>query len=132
LASEPAVVTLHHGTTLQRAKLIEANRPNPHFREPGGDHQPAAGGFSMCLTEVEDCPTGYPRRAAHDKNLLYPSEGGPAILEVLVPEWILAILYADPVGAFNARGKEIRFEPESGLMELLEAWPTLSKRVIPL
>ena len=57
---------------------------------------------------------------------------GPAILEVSVPAWIMAILYADPIAAGLARSAEIRFEPESGLSELRAEWHNLTKRVIPL
>ena len=61
-----------------------------------------------------------------------PDEGGPAILEVSVPAWVMAILYADPIAAGLARSGEVRFEPESGLNELRVEWPNLTKRVIPL
>ncbi len=53
-------------------------------------------------------------------------------LEVIVPAWIMAILYAAPIAAGLARSGEIRFEPESGLNELRAEWHNLSKRVIPL
>jgi len=64
--------------------------------------------------------------------MLFPNEGGPAILEVSVPSWIMAILNADPIAAGLARSGEIRFEPECGLRELQAEWPNLTKRVIPL
>jgi hypothetical protein len=67
---------------------------------------------------------------ARKKDALFPDEGGPAILEVSVPNWIMGILYADPVAGMLARGGEIRFEPESGLNELQAEWPNLAKRVI--
>jgi hypothetical protein len=70
--------------------------------------------------------------AARDKHALFPDEGGPAILEVIVPAWIMATLYADPIAAGLARSGEIRFEPESGLAELRAEWRNLTKRVIPL
>ena len=70
--------------------------------------------------------------AARNKHALFPSEGGPAILEVAVPSWIMAMLYADPFAAGLARSGEIRFEPESGLNELRAEWQNLTKRVIPL
>ena len=70
--------------------------------------------------------------AARNKHALFPAEGGPAILEVVVPAWIMAILYADPIAAGLARGGEVRFEPESGLTALRAEWPRLIKRVIPL
>jgi hypothetical protein len=70
--------------------------------------------------------------AARNKDAIFPGEGGPAILEVSVPAWIMAILYADPIAAALARGNEIRFEPECGLTELRAEWHKLVKRVIPL
>jgi hypothetical protein len=78
------------------------------------------------------CSTGTPEEAARSKAALFPDEGGPAILEVSVPAWIMAILYADPIAAGLARSGEIRFEPESGLNELRAEWRNLPKRVIPL
>ena len=66
------------------------------------------------------------------KNTLFPGEGGAAILEVLVPAWIMAILYADPISSGLAKGGEIRFEPESGLNELRAEWHNLTKRIILL
>jgi hypothetical protein len=70
--------------------------------------------------------------AASNKDALFPNEGGPAILEVSVPDWIMAILYADPIAAGLARSGEIRFDPFCGLNELCAEWPKLAKRVIPL
>lgn len=78
------------------------------------------------------CATGTPEVAAWNKASLFNNEGGPAILEVVVPAWILAILYADPIAAGLARSGEIRFESESGLPELRAEWHNLTKRVIPL
>jgi hypothetical protein len=54
--------------------------------------------------------------------VLFPDEGGPAILEIEVPEEIIA-LGGDLL-------EEVRFEPGSGLEELLAAWPTLAKRIL--
>ena len=70
--------------------------------------------------------------AARNKAALFPDEGGPAILEVSVQSWIIAILYADPIAAGLARSGEIRFESESGLRELQSEWHKLAKRVVPL
>jgi hypothetical protein len=70
--------------------------------------------------------------AARNKHALFSAEGGAAILEVVVPAWIMKILYADPIAAGLARSGEIRFEPESGPNELRAEWPNLTKRVIPL
>jgi hypothetical protein len=93
---------------------------------------PAAEGFSTVIADGRPCATGTPEMAARNKDALFPSEGGPAILEVSVPAWIMAILYADPIAAGLARSGEIRFEPESGLNELRGEWPHLTKRVIVL
>jgi len=60
------------------------------------------------------------------------AESCTLILEVHVPAWIMALLYADPIAAGLARSGEIRFEAESGLNELRAEWHNLTKRVIPL
>ncbi len=75
---------------------------------------------------------GHPRSGRTEQARALPNEGGPAILEVSVPAWIMAILFADPIAAGLARSGEIRFEPESGLNELRAEWHNLTKRVIPL
>jgi len=132
LAPDPPPTVVHHGTTLRRARAIEADGPDPAFREPGSGHLPPAEGFSTVIGDGRPCSTGTPETAARNKDALFPDEGGPAILEVTVPAWIMAILYADPIAAGLARSGEIRFEPESGLSELLAEWRNLPKRVIPL
>ena len=127
------LIVLHHGTTLQRARAIEANGPDPGYREPGAEHLPAAEGFSTVVADAgRPCSTGTPEMAARNKDDLFPDEGGPAILEVSVPPTIMAILYADPIAAGLARSGEIRFDPGSGLEELRAEWHNLAKRVIPL
>jgi len=126
------MVTLWHGTTLRRARLIEANGPDPNFREPGGASLPPAEGFSTCLEAEQKCAGGLPHDYAFKKDKLFPNEGGPAILEIQVPPWIVDLLLADWWGADLARGGEYRFEPESGLNELRAEWPNLTKRVILL
>jgi hypothetical protein len=102
------------------------------LREPGSGHLPPAEGFSTVIGDGRPCSTGTPEMAAREKDELFPDEGGPAILEVSVPAWIMAILYADPIAAGLARSGEIRFDPESGLNELRAEWHNLTKRVIPL
>ena len=84
------------------------------------------------MSDARHCATGTPEQAARQKAALFPDEGGPAILEVVVPAWIMAVVYADPVAAGLARGGEIRFDPESGLNELRAEWHNLTKRVIQL
>jgi hypothetical protein len=132
VASDPTPTVLHHGTTLARARAIEAGGPDPTYREPGSGHLPAAEGFSTVIGDGRPCATGNPEVAARNKHALFPDEGGPAILEVSVPEWIMEVLYRDSIAAGLARSGEIRFEPESGLNELVAEWPNLNKRVIPL
>jgi hypothetical protein len=132
LAPNPPSIILHHGTTLRRAREIEANGPDPDYREPGTGQAPPAEGFSTVIGDGRPCSTGTPDVAARNKDALFPNEGGPAILEVSLPDWIMAILYADPIAAGLARSGEIRFEPESGLNELRAEWHNLTKRVIPL
>jgi hypothetical protein len=132
LTTEGPPLILHHGTTLHRARAIEANGPGPSFREPSSSHLPPAEGFSTVIGDGRPCGTGTPERAAGEKDLLFPDEGGPAILEVGVPAWILEILYADPIAAGLARSGEIRFDPESGLNELRAEWPNLEKPATPL
>ncbi len=132
MTTEPRPLILHHGTTLHRARAIEANGPDPSFREPGSSRLPPAEGFSTVIGDGRPCGTGTPRMAAREKDRLFPDEGGPAILEVSVPAWIMEILHADPIAAGLARSGEIRFDPESGLDELRAEWHNLEKRVIPL
>ena len=132
MAPDPPPTILHHGTTLQRARAIEMNGPDPGYREPGTGSLPPAEGFSTVIGDGRPCSTGTPEMAARNKHALFHNEGGPAILEVSVPAWIMAILYTDPIAAGLARGGEIRFEPESGLSELRAEWHNLRKRVILL
>jgi hypothetical protein len=54
--------------------------------------------------------------------MLFPDEGGPAILEFEVPEEIARL--ADDTGG------ELRFIPGFGLEELFQAWPSLPKRIV--
>jgi hypothetical protein len=98
----------------------------------GAESLAPAEGFSTVIGDGRFCSTGTPEVAAQNKHALFPNEGGPAILEVSVPDWIMAILYADPIAAGLARSGEIRFEAESGLNELRAEWHNLNKRVIPL
>ena len=101
---------LHHGTTLKRAREIEANGPDPDYREPGTTGMSSAEGFSTVIGDGRACSTGIPDLDARNKASLFPDEGGPAILEVSVPAWIMAILYSDTIAAALARSGEIRFE----------------------
>lgn len=73
-----------------------------------------------------------PEDYARGKARNFPSESGPAILEIEVPAWIVDILLNDPLQSGFARSGEARFEFGFGLEELLTAWPSLTKRVIAI
>jgi len=101
---------LWRGTTRRRAEAIMRDGPNPRFREPSAPDP--AGGFS---TAPPQWPYHYgdPRVVATGKAALFPDEGGPAILEIEVPEEIVVL-------AIN-EVSEIRFEPDYGFEELCQA-----------
>jgi len=120
MAPGEPLIRLRHGTTKQRAEAILRDGPNPKFREPGGSDN--AEGFSTARL-TGPYPNGSPEKAAIGKADLFPNEGGPVFLEIEVPEVI--------VRQADLRG-EVRFEYGFGLTELLAAWPSLSKRIIPL
>src|SRR5262245_33309483 len=113
---------LVHGTTRLRAERIIESGPNPRYREPGGE--PCEEGFSMYL-ESGPFPFGTPEDCARGKADKFPNEGGPAILEVDVPDEIVA-LAADPLLPL-AQGL-VQFDVGWGIEELVAAWPSLSIR----
>src|SRR5262249_1917428 len=112
---------LWHGTTRRRAEAILRRGPDPNFLEPGSFEK--AGGFS---TAPPHGPYMYgdPRDIALGKAALFPDEGGPVILEVEVPEDIVALAINEVT--------EIRFQPGFGLEEMCEAWSELPRRVLEL
>lgn len=121
-------VTLRHGTTLARARAIEANGPNPRFREPGSGQTPPAEGFSTSYTDGRPHTTGEATTYARGKAEKFPGEGGPAVLELIVPRWIVDVVVANGLGG----GGEALFSAGGGLEELLAAWPEIPKQVIIL
>ena len=110
---------LWHGTTRRRAEAILHSGPDPNFLEPGGFEK--AGGFS---TAPPRGPYQYgdTRVVASGKASLFSDEGGPAILEIEVPEEIVDL-------AIN-EVSEIRFQRHFGLEELCAAWPAIPKRIL--
>lgn len=118
MASAESFVRLRHGTTRQRAEAILRKGPDPNFREPGGPE--AARGLSTARLHGP-YPFGTPEGVAANKAALFPNEGGPAIIEMDVPEDIVRL--ADIEG-------EVRFEPGFGLEELLAVWAALPKRIL--
>jgi hypothetical protein len=111
-----ATRVLRHGTTRQRADSILQNGPDPNFVEPGGADP--ARGFST-YPDGSPISVGTPEQYAAGKALLFPNEGGPAIVEIEAPVDIVDL-------AIDAGG-EIRFEPGFGLDELRQAWPQIKK-----
>ncbi len=113
---------LRHGTTRKRAEAILRDGPDPYFIEPGGMFPEKE--FSAAPVEGP-FPVGSPEDYARAKANLFPDEGEPVILEVIVPSEIVD-LALEP-------GGEIRFGLRGdGLTELIAAWPSLPKRIIVL
>lgn len=75
---------------------------------------------------------GTPEQYARLKASNFPAEGGPAVLEVEVPAAVLAVLEADPDARDAMDSGDTLFDPRVGMPELLAAWPTLPKRIIPV
>src|SRR5437899_12205190 len=118
MSAAESLVRLRHGTTRLRAEAILRHGPDPNYKEPGGSD--LAEGFST--TRVQGSyPYGSPDAIAAGKARLFPNEGGPAIVEIEVPESI--VQKADLEG-------EVRFERGFGLEELLAAWPLITKRIL--
>src|SRR5436189_1505731 len=90
---------LIHGTTRQRAERLLGNPPDDNFIEPGATRSARAGGFSTVPAGATETPLGTAADYARGKHNLFPNEGGPVILEVDVPEWIVDILRNDPIAA---------------------------------
>lgn len=110
---------LWHGTTRKRAEAILRNGPDPDFLEPGGFEK--AGGFSTAPPHGPYSSSN-PRSVADAKSALFPDEGGPAILELEIPEEFIA-LAIDVV-------EEVRFELGFGLQELRDAWASVPKGIL--
>jgi len=131
LTPAPPPIILQHGTRLDRARRIAARGPDPYYVEPGGGRRWDPPGFSTCRLD-RPCPVGTPEDYARRKAVNFPNEGGPAILEIEVPAAILAILEADPNARDSMNSGDTLFDPAVGIAELIAAWPTLTKRVIPI
>ena len=125
----PPPVLLHHGTTRQRATRIVAGGPDPDFVEPHGTR---AEHFSTAYADPRLRHMGHPEDYARGKAANFPTEGGPVILELEVPAWVVDVVLADAIGAGLALSGEVRFDPGVGLEDLLRVWPTIPKRIIPL
>ena len=116
---------LLHGTTKHRAEQIVAQGPNPDFIEPGGG--PIAEGFSTYLA-TGPFPLGTPEEYARRKAAGFLNEGGPVILEIDVPDAIIALATDDVY--FPLTQGLVQFDVGAGLEELRDEWPTLQKQIL--
>jgi len=122
-----AMTILFHGTTQHRAKLIEEQGPDPNFVEPNGVGR--AESFSACLV-FGPFPLGTPEAYACLKAKGFPSEGGPAMLGVDVPDDIITLAVDEKY--FPLGQGFVQFDEDAGLEELRAIWPDLRRRVISL
>jgi len=124
---------LRHGTTRQRAQAILRDGPDPRYVE--GPGRTPAEGFSTAPLQSAFA-FGDPVICARGKAKLFPTEGGPAILEFELPEDWADQIIADLHNPMQ-RGKalnwvdEITFDVGFGIEELLSVWPQLTKRILP-
>lgn len=124
MAASGIVHALWHGTTRRRAESIVRSGLSLNYKEPGGQPDPAdIAGFSTARPG-KPCPTGDPEIAAWGKARIFPNEGGPVILEMAVPDEIVLLAIRD-------LGGEVRFQLDFGFQELLDRWPTITKRILP-
>jgi hypothetical protein len=114
---------LLHGTTRHRAQQIVRCGPDPRYQEPGGQY--CKEGFSLCF-QAGPFLFGTPAEYACGKASAFPNEDGPAILEVDVPDDIIAL--ADN-GWFPPSQGIVQFDIGAGIAELLNVWPTLRKQI---
>lgn len=120
---------LFHGTTLDRALLIEANGPDADYVEPGGIV--TAENFSACLPFGPFTASGRPETYAVNKNEAVVrdgrDEGGPAILIMDVPDDIIDLAVDEFLPLSQGF---VQFDPGPALDALLAAWPTLEMRTM--
>ncbi len=99
--------------------------PDPDFVEMPGRSR--ADGFSTCL-EHGPFPLGRPEDYARGKATAFPSEGGPCILRMDVPDDIVDLAIDE---FFPLSQGVVQFDAGSGLEELIAAWSRLSKWIVP-
>jgi len=110
---------LWHGTTRDRAEQIVRQGPDPYFCEPGSVR--AVNGFSTNLA-IGPFLFGRPEVYALGKAKEFPNEGGPAILEIDVPEDVVQKAVNE---WFPLEQGLVQFDLGSGLEELLANWPLI-------
>jgi len=116
---------LHHGTTRIRAERIMLTGPDPDFVEPGGGR---AEGFSTNLASGP-FPLGKPEEYAVAKAKIFPDEGGPVILEIVIPDEIVALAVNT---WFPLSQGVVQFDADFGLAELQARWPEFLNEIIPV
>jgi hypothetical protein len=132
LTPSPATIILHHGTTLHRAQRIIVDGPDAYYVEPGsGGVRAEPPEFSTTRLD-HPVALGRSERYARGKALNFPNEGGPVILEMEVPAHVIAILEADPIAAGKMASGDTCFDDTVGIRELLAAWLSIPKRIIPI
>lgn len=124
---------LTHGTTRKRAEKILLEGPDPDFREPLSQSNKLAGpraeSFSTYL-EFGPFTLSPPEEYARRKFSQFPDEGGPVILMIDVPDEIIALAVDEDYLPLSQG--VVQFDEGAGLEELRIAWPTLSKRIVPV
>ena len=121
---------VQHGTTRKRAEAILERGPDSQFQEPGAQPGCVANGFSAAPV-LGAFPLGDPSTYASNKAEAFPQEGGPAILEIEVPDEMIGRIGRPEEGKAHNYGGEIRFEPGYGLEALLRDWSRLQKGLNP-
>ncbi|MFO0851267.1 MAG: hypothetical protein U0871_22330 [Gemmataceae bacterium] len=128
-SANPYYYVLQHGTTRRRADLIRAVGPDPDYREPGANTRPDRQFWTVDRDHPSArLPLGDPERYARRK-AVSSGEGGPAIVEVEVPDWIVQLVLNDRIGLFHYQSGAVCFEFGCGLDELINEWPNLVVRV---
>ena len=113
-------IRLEHGTTMHRARNILRNGPNPNFVEPGAPRGQTAGGFYAA--EPGANTVGSVDTYAALKSAAFPSEGGPAVVVVDVPEFVAQQAFYGGPGDYG-------FLPGEGLEALLSVWDELPRSI---
>ncbi len=126
------IVVLLHGTTRQRAERLLTGPPNPRFREPGELPSRHTIGFSTTREGEADRGLSSSTEYAKRKAKTFPNEGGPAILRVAVPRWIIELVENHGALGPVASSGEVSFYDDCGLPELAQLWSQFEKQVIEL
>ena len=133
---------LLHGTTAARAERIVTRGADLTFREPGGGG--AAENFSF-TAEGTPSDLGDSATYALGKAAAFPSERGPAVVAVDVPNEVVRAAVLEHLSLFGGfveydKGAElvelvglcggvVQFDPGPALGRLLALWPTLAKEI---